>query len=292
MDYFNVLQSSPVAFPACLVLFGLIVGSFLNVVIYRLPIMMEREWRAQCRELLGQGADPDDQTEPFNLIVPRSRCPSCSRPITAAQNIPLISYILMRGRCACSEQRISLRYPLVELAGGLTAGVVAWHFGFGWQALFAAVFTWALIALSVIDLNTQLLPDAITLPMIWLGLLCNYFGLYTDLKSALLGAVAGYLSLWLVYQSFKLLSGKEGMGFGDFKLLAMLGAWMGWQLLPVTIIFSSLVGAVVGVGLMVFRAHDRDVPIPFGPYLAGAGWIGLLWGSDITEFYLNWTFPA
>jgi len=292
MTLIGLLQSSPAVLIAVCVLFGLIIGSFLNVVIYRLPVMLEREWRAQCREFLDPGKPNEESPEEaFNLIVPRSRCPACAKPITAFQNIPILSYLAMRGRCACREQRISPRYPLVELAGGILAGIVAWHFGFSWQTLFAVLLTWALIALTVIDFDTQLLPDAITLPFLWLGLLCNAAGLFTDIYSAVFGAAAGYLSLWLVYQLFRLFTGKEGMGFGDFKLLALLGAWMGWQMLPLIIILSSVVGALVGLSLMIFRAHQRDVPIPFGPYLATAGWIGLLWGGEITQSYLQWTSP-
>ena len=204
---------------------------------------------------------------------------------------PLLSYVLIKGRCSSCGQAISSRYPVVELTGGLLAAAMAWHFGFSWQAMFATLLSWGLLSLSVIDFDTQLLPDSITLPLLWLGLACNLFGLYTDLESAVIGAIAGYMSLWTVYQVFKLLTGKEGMGFGDFKLLALLGAWMGWQVLPVVIILSSLVGAVVGIALIALRDRGRDVPIPFGPYLAAAGWIALIWGTEITERYLAWAAP-
>jgi leader peptidase (prepilin peptidase)/N-methyltransferase len=284
----TLLATNPTVLAVCVFLFGLIVGSFLNVVIFRLPIMMEREWREQCTELLSTGTTANDATEVFNLVQPRSRCPTCARPITALQNVPLLSYILMRGRCACGEQRIAAQYPLVELSGGVLAAIVAWHYGFGWQALFAIVLTWALISLSVIDMNTQLLPDSITQPLLWLGLLVNVSGVFTDLESAVLGAIFGYLILWIVYQVFKIVAKKEGMGYGDFKLLAMLGAWMGWQMLPLTIVLSSLVGSVVGVTLIVTRGRDRNLPMPFGPYLAAAGWISLLWGNQISGSYMRW----
>jgi len=283
-----LLETNPAVLAACVFLLGLMVGSFLNVVIFRLPIMMEREWREQCEELLSTRNTSTDAAEVFNLIRPGSRCPGCARPISAVQNIPLVSYVLMRGRCACGEQRIAAQYPLVELSGGVLAAIVAWHYGFGWQTLFAVVLTWALISLSVIDMNTQLLPDSITQPLLWVGLLANLSGVFTDLESALLGTIFGYLILWFVYQVFKFVAKKEGMGYGDFKLLAMLGAWMGWQLLPLIIVLSSLVGAVVGVTLIVARGRDRNLPMPFGPYLAAAGWISLLWGNQINASYMRW----
>ncbi|MDX9767197.1 MAG: A24 family peptidase [Ectothiorhodospiraceae bacterium] len=269
-------------------LLALLIGSFLNVVIHRLPIMMERHWRTDCRELLGVAAPADETADtPYNLVVPRSACPGCGHRISALENIPILSYLVLRGRCAGCGTRIPLQYPLVELTTAVLSLLVLWRFGPGWQMAAACLLTWALIALAVIDLRTQLLPDGITLPFLWLGLLLNLGGLFTDLQSAVLGAAAGYLALWLVYQGFRLLTGKEGMGFGDFKLLGMLGAWMGWQALPVIILLSSFVGALVGVSLILFRRHDRNIPIPFGPYLAAAGWIALLWGDSLVAWYLD-----
>jgi leader peptidase (prepilin peptidase) / N-methyltransferase len=267
-------------------LLGLVVGSFLNVVIHRLPRMLERRWQAECRELNGTETPVVEQT-PYNLVVPGSSCPACGHKIRPWENIPLLSYLLLRGRCSACGVHISVRYPLIELVAGLAALAVAWHYGPGWQTAAALVFTWALLALTMIDLETQLLPDSITLPLLWLGLLVNVKGMFVPLSSAVIGAAAGYLALWAVYHAFRLLTGKEGMGYGDFKLLAALGAWFGWQMLPLTILLSTLVGAVIGLGLMAFRNHEREVPIPFGPYLAVAGWIALLWGTSLTEAYLR-----
>jgi leader peptidase (prepilin peptidase) / N-methyltransferase len=267
-------------------LLGLVVGSFLNVVIHRLPRMLERRWQAECRELNGTETPVVEQT-PYNLVVPGSSCPACGHKIRPWENIPLLSYLLLRGRCSACGVHISVRYPLIELVAGLAALAVAWHYGPGWQTAAALVFSWALLALTMIDLETQLLPDSITLPLLWLGLLVNVKGMFVPLSSAVIGAAAGYLALWAVYHAFRLLTGKEGMGYGDFKLLAALGAWFGWQMLPLTILLSSLVGAVIGLGLMAFRNHEREVPIPFGPYLAVAGWIALLWGTSLTEAYLR-----
>lgn len=284
MDLPYILGSTPTLFAAVAILFGLVVGSFLNVVIHRLPIMMDRQWRAQCAELLGQNPEP---LPVFNLNTPRSRCPSCGHTIRAAENIPLLSFIRQKGRCAHCGAAISVQYPLVEAASGVLSGIVAWHFGFGWAAGAALLLTWALLALSMIDFKHQLLPDSITLPLIWLGIGIALFGIFTDLRSSVIGAIAGYLSLWLVYHSFRLLTGKEGMGYGDFKLLAVLGAWQGWQHLFTIIIVSSLVGAIVGIALITLRGHDRQVPIPFGPFLAAAGWITLLWGDAIQRSYFG-----
>ncbi len=286
MTLLELLAGSPVLFVILTVLFGLMVGSFLNVVIYRLPLMMQREWRAQCAELLGQPT-PDD-TPRLSLWGPRSQCPHCHHLIGAAENIPLLSYIRQRGRCAHCGAAIGVQYPLVEAASGLLAGVVAWKLGFGWPAAAALLFTWTLLAASVIDLHHQLLPDDLTLPLLWLGLLAALFGLGVDLRSAVIGAMAGYLSLWLVYQGFRLLTGKEGMGHGDFKLLAALGAWTGWQYLVTIVLLSSLVGAICGLALIVLRGRERGSPLPFGPFLAAAGWIALLWGETINRAYLNW----
>ena len=269
---------------SCLVL-GLLIGSFLNVVIYRLPKMMQRDWREQAREILELPAEPRGET--FNLVLPNSKCPHCNHEIRPWENIPVISYLFLRGKCSNCKTPISKRYPLVELSCGLFSAYVAWHFGFGWQAGGFLLLTWGLLEMSLIDADHQLLRDVLVLPLLWLGLIANYFGLYTSLEDALWGAIAGYLSLWSVYWLFKLVTGKEGMGFGDFKLLAMLGAWGGWQVLPLTILLSSLVGAVLGLLVLRLRNAETSTPIPFGPYLAVAGWIALLWGDQITGSYLQ-----
>ncbi len=269
---------------ALALVFGLAVGSFLNVVIHRLPIMMERDWLSQCAELRGE---PALQHEPLSLAAPRSRCPHCGHAISALENIPVLSYLLLRGRCRGCGAGISPRYPLVEAFTGLAFAAAAWKFGPTVAAAAAMLFVAAMIALTFIDFDKQLLPDDITLPLLWAGLLFNAFGVFTDLKSAVLGAAAGYLLLWSVYWAFKLATGKEGMGFGDFKLLAAIGAWTGWVILPLTILLSSFVGAVVGIALMVLTKHGRDVPIPFGPYLAAAGVIALFWGKPLTQTYLH-----
>jgi len=269
-------------------LLGLCVGSFLNVVIHRLPKMMEQEWREQCAELCGENCkNPSSTVEKLSLAHPRSRCPGCGHAIRAHENIPLLSYLLLRGRCSACGQQISLRYPLVELLSGLLSAAAAWHFGSTWQTAGALILLWALIALTMIDLDTQLLPDSITLPLLWLGLLINLHGHFVSLEAAVVGAIAGYLSLWSVFWLFKLATGKEGMGYGDFKLLAALGAWLGWSMLPTIVLLSSLVGACVGIGLILFARHGRNVPIPFGPYLAAAGVIALFWGEKINRTYLG-----
>lgn len=282
-------QTYPDFFVFCMALLGLAVGSFLNVVIYRLPIMMERDWRKQCRQLLELDNKNGDKVSdrPLNLFLPRSRCPHCSNTISARDNIPLVSYCLLRGRCRHCKQQISIRYPLIELLSGTVSALLAWHFGFHLQFLFAAVLSWSLICLSFIDLDHQFLPDDITLPLLWLGLIINMFGLFTDIHSSLLGAILGYSVLWIIFVVFKLLTGKEGMGYGDFKLLAMLGAWLGWQQLPFIILASSLAGVITGLFLILFSGQDRSTPFPFGPSLAAAGWVALLWGNDITRFYLT-----
>ncbi|MEW6353863.1 MAG: A24 family peptidase [Pseudomonadota bacterium] len=284
------LHTTPWAFIVAAGILGLLVGSFLNVVIYRLPVMMEREWRAQCAELF----EITDKAAPprFNLVTPRSRCPHCGHAITALENIPVISYLFLRGKCSACGARIAARYPLVEILAALASVLVAWRFGFGAAALAALLLTWALIALSFIDLDHQLLPDAITLPFLWLGLALSVWngGLFVDSRAAIIGALAGYLSLWAVYWLFKLVTGKEGMGRGDFKLLALFGAWLGWQALPAIILLSSLAGAAAGIALIVTRGRDKNLPIPFGPYLALAGWITLLWGREISAAY--WTLTG
>ncbi len=282
----DFLQEYAMVYLTFVALIGLATGSFLNVVIYRLPVMMERDWREQCREL-DENPEPE-QILPFNLNTPGSHCPQCNHSISPLENIPVISYLVLRGKCSECGTPISPRYPLVEIATAVLSVVVAWYFGVTWQALGAMVLTWALIALSLIDYDVQLLPDSITLPFIWIGLMLSLAGVFTDSRSAILGAVAGYLALWSVFQVFKRVTGKEGMGYGDFKLLALFGAWLGWQYLPQIILLSSLVGAVIGISLIMLRGRDRNIPIPFGPYLAIAGWISLLWGNEINQAYMRW----
>jgi leader peptidase (prepilin peptidase)/N-methyltransferase len=295
-DVFNLLQNSPFAFTATATVVGLMIGSFLNVVIFRLPKVMQRDWNEQAAMMLEDAALADCATKlrgksetpvGYNLVFPRSACPKCGHQIRAHENIPVLSYLALRGKCVQCKNPISLRYPLVEAVSGIAAGYISWHFGFGVAAVAAMIFAWSLIALTLIDVDTQLLPDSITLPLLWIGLLSNIQGTFTPLNSAVIGAVAGYLSLWSVYWLFKLVTGKEGMGFGDFKLLAAIGAWLGWKLLPLVILLSSFVGAVIGILLIVLRRQGRDVPIPFGPYLAAAGLIAMLWGGDINAVYLN-----
>ncbi|MFG3694448.1 prepilin peptidase [Stutzerimonas stutzeri] len=284
MSVVDFLASSTLAFVLCALVLGLLVGSFLNVVIHRLPIMMQRDWQAQAREFLELPAEP---ASTFNLVLPHSHCPHCDHEIRPWENIPLVSWLALRGKCSSCRAPISKRYPLVELLCGLLSGYVAWHFGFSWQAGAMLLLTWGLLAMSMIDIDHQLLPDSIVLPLLWGGLIVNDFGLFASLSDALWGAVAGYLALWSVYWLFKLVTGKEGMGYGDFKLLAMLGAWGGWQVLPLTILLSSVVGAVLGSILLRVQKADSGTAIPFGPYLAIAGWIALLWGEQITASYLH-----
>ncbi|MBT8136671.1 MAG: A24 family peptidase [Gammaproteobacteria bacterium] len=283
----------PAMFAAVAGLFGLTIGSFLNVVIHRLPIMMEQDWRRQCAEL--EQREAPEQT-PYNLLRPRSACPGCNRPIRASENVPLLSWLLLRGKCAGCGQSISVRYPLVELLTGILSALVAWRFGVTWETVAALALTWSLVTLAGIDFDTKLLPDSITLPLLWLGLFLSLFypqadaqRLFIDPRTAIIGAAAGYLSLWSVYQLFKLTTGKEGMGYGDFKLLGALGAWLGWQALPLIIILSAVVGAVVGVALILLARHGREVPMPFGPFLAAAGWIALMWGDTLTGHYMRIT---
>ncbi|MGM0552866.1 MAG: prepilin peptidase [Pseudomonadota bacterium] len=264
--------------------FGLVVGSFLNVVIARLPVMLERAWQREARAILEQEAPPDSD-EAFDLVRPRSRCPACQRPIRALENIPILSFLSLRGRCPGCNARISWQYPLVETLTALLFTACIWVFGFSTAGLLALVFTAVLIAASGIDARTTLLPDQLTLPLVWLGLLVNIPGTFTDLQSAVIGAISGYLVLWLIYHGFRLATGKEGMGYGDFKLLAALGAWLGWQALPLILLLASLVGAVVGIALILLRGRDRNIPIPFGPYLAAAGWLALAWGEDLLALY-------
>lgn len=291
----DVLQNNLAFYITAVSILGLLVGSFLNVVIYRLPVIFKREWRKDCTNYLEENFDAKieldtgkEPTEPFNLVKPDSTCPHCHHEIRAWENIPVISYIFLKGKCSNCKTPISFRYPFIEILSAALAAACAWKFGFSLAGFSAIVLSWALISLSLIDYDTQYLPDQITLPFLWLGLLLNLNNTFTDIHSAIIGAVAGYLVLWSVYQLFKLLTKKEGMGFGDFKLLALLGAWMGWHFLPVIIILSSLVGSIIGITLIVLKKHEREIPIPFGPYLAVAGWIALLWGKEINQSYLNW----
>lgn len=290
-DFFTVIEFFPIVGLITAAILGLLVGSFLNVVIYRIPKMMEREWREQCVEFLGADNIKDsgkhtDAPAVFNLITPNSTCPSCGHKIKPWENIPVVSYLFLRGKCSACKTHISLRYPIIELTTGILSLVAIYTFGVSYTGLVCLMLTWSLIALTMIDFDTQLLPDSITQPLLWLGLIVNSFGLFASLESALWGAVAGYLALWSVYWLFKLLTGKEGMGFGDFKLLAALGAWLGWQMLPQIILLSSLVGATIGIGMIVIRGRNRNIPIPFGPYLAIAGWIALMWGHSINRAYM------
>ncbi len=268
---------------AGLLCLGLLVGSFLNVVIYRLPLMMESRWRRDCSELLDVVSEREDTQ--FNLATPNSHCPQCKAAIKPWHNIPVLSYVALGGKCKNCAARISLRYPLLELVTGIMTLALAWYFDTSLALLGALLFTWSLIALTMIDMDHQLLPDDITLPLLWLGLLFNLNATYVSLPDAVIGAILGYLSLWSIYWIFKLLTGKEGMGYGDFKLLAALGAWMGWQALPIIILLSSLVGAFCGVALMIIKHRGKDIPIPFGPYLAMAGWVVLLWGDTLMSRY-------
>lgn len=284
MNLWTFLADQPGFFLASAAVLGLLVGSFLNVLVHRLPVMLERQWQNEAREVLGM---PVEAHERFDLCLPASHCPGCGHRIRAWENIPVVSYLALRGRCSACKGRISLRYPLVELACAGLSLVVAWHFGVSGQALLALVLTWCLLALSLIDAEHQLLPDVLVLPTLWLGLVVNAFGVLVPLADALWGAVVGYLSLWSVYWLFRLVTGKEGLGYGDFKLLALLGAWGGWQVLPLTLLLSSVVGAVIGLCLLRLRKASLGTTMPFGPYLAIAGWIAWLWGDEIYASYMQ-----
>ncbi len=286
----ELLQSQPLASTAVVALLGLMIGSFLNVLIHRLPKMMQAEWEIQCAELNNPALlDPDSalSAKPtYNLWMPRSACPYCHHQISARENIPVLSWLMLGGKCAACKTPISVRYPLVEMLTAILSAAVAWKFGMSWQTLGGLIFVWALIALAFIDFDTTLLPDSLTLPLVWLGLLFNLKGQFASLSDAVIGAMLGYLILWSIYWLFKLATGKEGMGFGDFKLLAAIGAWLGWELLPVTILLSSVVGALVGIAMVIAVKHDRRIPIPFGPYLAGGGLVALFFGNALTRAYL------
>ena len=292
MSVFELLAASPGLFVGTCLVLGLLVGSFLNVVIYRVPVMLDRQWREQCAELHQTPLPP--ATEPFNLVVPRSACPACKAPITALQNIPVLSYLVLRGRCDGCGIRISPRYPLIEALTGILSAAVAWKYGYAWQTAAAIVLTWFLIALTFIDVDTQLLPDSLTLPLVWIGLLLSLWAtgqstgpVPVDMRSSIIGAIGGYLSLWSVYHLFRLLTGKEGMGYGDFKLLAALGAWLGWKMLLPIILFAATVGALVGIAMLAVRGQSRSTPIAFGPFLAAAGWLVLMFGHQIVTWYLG-----
>jgi leader peptidase (prepilin peptidase)/N-methyltransferase len=296
-DVALLYSSSPALFAGSIFLLGLIIGSFLNVVIYRLPIMLEREWRSQATEVLAGGAEPPAAAAPtdrFTLSTPRSACPNCKALITALQNVPVISWLVLRGRCASCKAKISARYPVVELTTGVLSAWAAWHFGFGAPAACALLITWALIALTGIDIDHQLLPDNITLPLMWAGLLAAVTigpvagaAIPVSPKDAIIGAAAGYISLWLVFHAFKLVTGKEGMGYGDFKLFAALGAWLGWKVLPMVIVLSAATGAVLGILMIALQGRDRRAPMPFGPYLAAAGWLAMMYGDALLNGYLR-----
>lgn len=285
MDILNFWANNLAVFAVCVGFVGLLIGSFLNVVIYRLPKMLMRDWRMQAREVLDLPEQAD--AEPFNLILPNSSCPHCGHEIKPWENIPLVSWLVLRGKCSGCKEAISIRYPLVELACGLFSAVIAWQFGVSWEALAMLVLTWGLLSMSLIDADHQILPDVLVLPLLWLGLILNSFGFFTSLSDALWGAVIGYMSLWSIFWLFKLITGKEGMGYGDFKLLALIGAWGGWQVLPLTILLSSVLGAVIGIIILRLQRNGYNKPIPFGPYLAAAGWLALIWGEQITSRYLH-----
>lgn len=305
MTLLELLRENPWLLTTVTAIFSLLVGSFLNVAIYRLPIMLQRGWRNDCREFLaldapsatGQGGNSDSAEttgteKAFNLWGPASHCPHCQHQITALENIPIVSYLVLRGRCSNCKAAISARYPLIELLTAVLSVAVIAHFGATVQGGAALLLTWLLITLSFIDIDHQLLPDNLTLPWLWVGMLLSLFAVFSTPVDSIIGALAGYLSLWAVYQLFKLATGKEGMGYGDFKLLALFGAWLGWQVLPVIILLSSVVGAILGGGIMLVRGQDRSIPIPFGPYLAIAGWVALLWGDPIIAAWLRWTSPV
>jgi leader peptidase (prepilin peptidase) / N-methyltransferase len=296
-DIVRTFYLDPAIFAGSVFILGLIVGSFLNVVIYRLPMILEVEWRSQAAEVLSTGPEvvaPATPSAPFTLSKPRSACPQCKAPIKAWQNIPVVSWLVLHGRCAACKSKISVRYPLVELTTGFLSAWVAWHFGFGVSAACGLVVTWSLIALTGIDIDHHLLPDNITIPLMWAGLLAavtwgsiNGAALPVSPREAIIGAAAGYLSLWVVFHSFKLITGKEGMGYGDFKLFAALGAWLGWKVLPLIIILSAATGAILGILMIVLQGRDRRAPMPFGPYLAAAGWLAMMYGGSLVDGYLR-----
>ena len=284
MSFITLLQTNPVFFISLCTTIGLVAGSFLNMIIFRLPKMMEREWNQQCSELRGETIKP---LPALSLVKPRSECPHCEHKITALESIPIISYLALRGRCSQCNTSISLRYPIMEALTGIMSGFIAWHFGYGFITVAALIFVWSMIALAFIDLDTQLLPDEVTLPLLWIGLLINLGNGFTDISSAVIGAASGYIFLWLIYWCFKIATGKEGMGYGDFKLLAVIGAWFGWKMLPLVILLSSLAAVVIGIVLIIVAKNKRDAPFPFGPYLVGSGLVALFWGDQLNRTYLD-----
>lgn len=288
MDLFSVLEESSVFLLIFTGSLGLLIGSFLNVVIYRLPIMLQRGWRHECIVFLEQEDGNTSTDKPFNLSTPKSHCPSCNHPVRAIDNIPVISYLILKGQCRDCNASISCRYPIIEAVTGILSLIIANKFGFSLQTTTALIFTWSLITLTMIDFDTQLLPDNMTLPLIWLGLFISLFHVFIDSETAIIGALAGYLCLWSVYWLFKFMTGKEGMGHGDFKLLAAIGALLGWQMLPLVIMLSAFVGAIIGLLLIIIRGHDKNIPIPFGPYLSAAGFIALVWGQSINLYYFQY----
>ena len=285
MEIVTVLRENTVFFLIVVGLFSLLIGSFLNAAIYRIPIMLQRGWREECEELIGGDSDAkmSEKDNKFNLLVPRSQCPHCGHMITALENIPVISYLFLKGKCSSCKTHISVQYPLIEVFTALLSVFIAWKLGFGWQVLAALLFTWTLITLALIDAKTMLLPDNLTLPLMWLGIAVNYNGLFVDLQSSVLGAMIGYMSLWTLFQVFKLVTGKEGMGYGDFKILAAIGAWGGWQILPFTIFTASMLGAVIGILMIFAKGQKESKPIPFGPWLALAGFIGFIWRTEVIQ---------
>ncbi|MDM8547655.1 prepilin peptidase [Candidatus Venteria ishoeyi] len=287
IESLTLLEQHPLWLTGIAGLLGLVVGSFLNVVIYRLPLIMEREWQEQCAEYL-ECPDKKPEGNAITLSRPGSHCPHCGHEIRPWENIPVLSFLIQMGRCSQCREKISWRYPAIESLSAVLSLALAWQLGFGWPLLFGLFFLWALLALTFIDLDKQLLPDQITLPLLWLGIILSFFNIYTPLAMSVIGAIAGYLVLWSVYWGFKLLTGKEGMGYGDFKLLAALGAWFGWQALPLLILLASISGAVFGLAFILFFQHDRRQPIPFGPYLAFAGWVMLMWGQSLMFYYQQW----
>jgi len=285
MEVITLFRENTTFFLIVIGLFSLLVGSFLNAAIYRIPIMLQQGWREECQELFGGNTNNSqiDSSRKFNLFVPRSQCPTCGHMITAIENIPVISYLFLRGKCSSCKSKISMQYPIIELATALISVFIAAKMGVSWQTFAALIFTWTLITLSLIDAKTMLLPDNLTIPLMWLGIAVNYQHLFVDLKSSILGAMVGYLSLWSLFHVFRLLTGKEGMGYGDFKILAAIGAWGGWQILPFTVFASSLIGAIVGISLMVLKGNKESQPMPFGPWLALAGFIGFIWRDEIIQ---------
>jgi len=284
MQFLQVFSDHPVMFFSFVFILGLLVGSFLNVLILRLPRMMKNQWRVECDQLNNIESAP---AEPFNLFTPASHCPSCQHKITALENIPVLSYLFLRGKCSACKTSIPVRYPVIEFLTGVMALILAMHYGPSLQMLAALFLTFSLIGLTFIDIDEQLLPDSLTLPLMWLGIVLALFGIFTDLESSIIGAIAGYLSLWSIFWLFKLTTGKEGMGYGDFKLLAVFGAWLGWQYILLIVLLSSVVGAVLGISMILILGKDKNIPIPFGPYLAIAGWIVLLYGNELNQTYLR-----